>query len=82
MGSHRPLTGVRHDPGMHVRRALIGSSLTTAVTVVVLTAMPDRPADIAAAVALLIALVVLARSAIRLAGRPATRQDSARPTQD
>ncbi len=67
---------------MHVWRDLICSSLTTAVTVVVLTAVPGRPADIAAAVALVVALVVLARSAIRLAGRSAPRQTGARPRQD
>ncbi len=67
---------------MHVWRDLICSALTTAVTVVVLTAMPGRPADIAAALGLVVALAVMARSAIRLAGRPAPRQTSARPRQD
>jgi hypothetical protein len=67
---------------MHVWRDLICSSVTTAVTVVVLTAMPGRPADIAAAVGLVVALVVLARSAIRLAGCSAPSQTSARPRQD
>ena len=67
---------------MHNRRDLVCSSLTTAIAIVVLTAFPNRPADIVAGVALLIALAVLARSAIRLAGRPTLRRTSARPRQD
>lgn len=67
---------------MHHRRDLVCSSLTTVITVVVLTAFPDRPADVIAGVALVVALVVLARSAIRLAGHPTLRGTSTRPRQD
>ena len=67
---------------MHNRRDLGFASLTILIAVVVLTAVPSRPAEIIAGIVLFGALFVLARSAIRLAGRPTPRGPSARPRQD
>ncbi len=68
---------------MHGWRDLVCSSLMTVITGVVLVAFPDRPVDIPAGVALVVALAVLARSALRLAAGPTRRQaTSTRPRQD
>ena len=68
---------------MQARRDLICSSLTAAITGVIMAVFPDRPVDIPVGVALVVALAVLARSAIRLGANPIPHQPtSTGPTQD
>jgi zinc transporter ZupT len=58
---------------MHSWRGVIGSAAVAAACVAVLTDVRDAVVAVAAGAMLVIALAILARSALRLAGDPAPR---------
>ena len=64
---------------MHTARDLIGSLVATVGSGLVLAEFPDGAIDIPAGVALIAALALLARSAIRWAAEPTPRDAPAPP---
>jgi hypothetical protein len=64
---------------MHAWRDLIGSLVATVGSGIVLAEFPGHAVDIPAGLALIAALALLARSAIRWAAEPAPRDVTAPP---
>ena len=77
--AHPALTSARQHGSMHTWRALIGSLLAAIGSGLILAEFPAGAIDLAAGVALIAALALLARSAIRWAAEPTPRDTSGPP---